>query len=184
MIRRLLAAVAMLGASLPMSSAGALPPGSVGAVGGIAWMDTAQATGRNARWSGGLRADVLLAEFGLVRLRGELATLHLAAAGATETIEVNTGYHAAMLMGSVGLRAGSLEPFVAAGPAAWLVTTQIQVDSTDESFSHAALGLAALVGLRGADGPLVPRIEAGAASRAGRTALLANVGLSWSWGGR
>ena len=179
--RRLAAFAAALALQATSTTSQALPAGSAGAAVGVSGLDSAQATDRTASWSGGVRAELLVTELGPVRLRGELASLHFSADGSTEAIEVDTGYHAAMLMGSVGLRAGSLEPYLAAGPVAWLITTDIRVDETQESFSDTALGFGGLAGLRAAEGPLVPRIEAGVAARAGRTAVFAAVGLSWAW---
>lgn len=171
-------AVAILAAS-PITQA--LPAGSVGAAAGIAGFDSAQATGRQAAWAVGLRAEALLLELGRLRVRAEVATLHYSAAGATEAIAVDTGYHAAMLMGSVGLRAGALEPYLAAGPVAWWITSELRVDKAEEAFSESELGLGALAGVRAARGALLPRVEAGVAARRGRTALFAGVGLSWAW---
>lgn len=177
---RLLGALVVAATAVPAATQAA-PAGSAGLAMGVSWMNGAKATSRTAAWSGGVRADLHLADYGPVRVRGEVASLHLAADGATETIAVDTGYHAVMLMGSVALRAGSFESYLAAGPVAWLITTDIRVDTTEESFSHTAYGLGGLVGVRAADGPFAPRVELGAATRAGRTAVFGAVGVSWVW---
>ena len=155
--------------------------GSVGATVGFMWIDVAQANTRRSAWTGGLRAEFLVAEVSAGRIRAELATFHAKVGGSTETVAVDTSYHAAMIMGSGGIRLGPLEPYVSTGPGIWLTRTTTTIEGAKSSTAGFRPGVAALVGIRGA-GVLIPRIEGGFVARPGRSAWVASVGLAWPWG--
>ncbi len=156
--------------------------GTVGAVVGLAWSDGAQVGRRSSAWSGSLRADAEVARVGMARLRAELATAHAGTSRATDAVSVDMDQHALLLLASVGLRAAGLEPYVAGGPALWLIRSRYAVASDSSTLYAFGLGVGGLAGVRGRWGPWIPRVEGGLAARPGRSCWFAGLGMSYVWG--